>query len=145
MQVHIFLSGFDSKFEQVCGEILRKDLKLDLETTYIYVRREYQQKQTMNKSHPSMESSTMVAQKNFKNWAPTNKNNFVFAHYGESGQSKLLFYEIVGYPNWWDFSKKPRKNISGKTLVALKEEDKKVHLKLMLPTQLLMVIFLHSL
>lgn len=34
LRVHIFLSGLDSAYDQVCGEILRKDPKLDLEGTY---------------------------------------------------------------------------------------------------------------
>ncbi|KAJ8774922.1 hypothetical protein K2173_019926 [Erythroxylum novogranatense] len=55
LRVHIFLSGLDSEFEQVCGEILRKDPKLDLESTYAYVRREYQQRQTMG-NQPIFES-----------------------------------------------------------------------------------------
>ena len=32
-------------------------------------------------------------------------------HCGESGHSKQKCYEIIGYPDWWNFQKKPRKNI----------------------------------
>jgi hypothetical protein len=60
LRVHIFLSGLDSEFNQVCGEILRKDPKLDLENTYAYVRREYQQRQTMGSYHPSSENLAML-------------------------------------------------------------------------------------
>jgi len=42
LRVHIFLNGLDAEFDQVRGEILRKDPKLDLESTYKYVRREFQ-------------------------------------------------------------------------------------------------------
>ncbi|KAH0781796.1 hypothetical protein KY290_001394 [Solanum tuberosum] len=42
LRVHIFLNGLDAEFDQVRGEILRKDPKLDLESTYAYVRREFQ-------------------------------------------------------------------------------------------------------
>lgn len=41
LRVHIFLSGLDHEFGQVCGEILRKDPKLDLESSYAYVRGEF--------------------------------------------------------------------------------------------------------
>ena len=41
LRVHIFLSGLDSDFDQVHGEILRKDPKVDLESTYAYVKKEY--------------------------------------------------------------------------------------------------------
>ena len=44
LRVRIFLSGLDNGVEHVCGEILRKDPKLDLESVYAYVRRENQQK-----------------------------------------------------------------------------------------------------
>ncbi|KAF2325321.1 hypothetical protein GH714_026534 [Hevea brasiliensis] len=39
LRVHIFLSGLDPEFDQVRGEILGKDPKLDLENTYVYVTR----------------------------------------------------------------------------------------------------------
>uniref|UniRef100_A0A2C9V491 Retrotransposon gag domain-containing protein n=1 Tax=Manihot esculenta TaxID=3983 RepID=A0A2C9V491_MANES len=42
-----FLSGLDPEFDHVYREILRKDPKLNLESTYTYVQREYQQRQTM--------------------------------------------------------------------------------------------------
>jgi hypothetical protein len=40
LRVHIFLNGLDPVFEQVRGEILREDPKLDLKSAYAYVRRE---------------------------------------------------------------------------------------------------------
>uniref|UniRef100_A0A6N2KLX5 Uncharacterized protein n=1 Tax=Salix viminalis TaxID=40686 RepID=A0A6N2KLX5_SALVM len=38
LRVHIFLSGLDSVFDQIRGEILRKDPKLELENAYAFVR-----------------------------------------------------------------------------------------------------------
>ncbi|KAG8383239.1 hypothetical protein BUALT_Bualt05G0163700 [Buddleja alternifolia] len=61
LRVHIFLSGLDSEFDQVRGEILRKDPKLDLESSYAYVRREYQQRHTMGGSRSISENAAMVA------------------------------------------------------------------------------------
>ncbi|KAK2985007.1 hypothetical protein RJ640_015602 [Escallonia rubra] len=72
--------------KMVHGEILRKDPKLDLESTCAYTRREHQQKQTIR------------------------------------GHSKQRCYEIIGYLEWWDFSKKPRKKVAGKAMVASTEE-----------------------
>ncbi|PRQ38173.1 putative RNA-directed DNA polymerase [Rosa chinensis] len=40
---------------------------------------------------------------------------------GELGHSKERCYEVISYPDWWDFTKKPRKNL-GKAAVATKEE-----------------------
>ena len=47
LRVHIFLSGLDSVFDQVHGEILRKEPKLELENAYAFVRREHRQLQLM--------------------------------------------------------------------------------------------------
>lgn len=38
LRVHIFLTGLDAEFDQVRGEFLRNDPKLDLKSTYAYVR-----------------------------------------------------------------------------------------------------------
>ncbi|XP_068666343.1 uncharacterized protein [Aristolochia californica] len=63
LRVHIFLRGLDSEFDQFRGKILRKDPKLDLESTYAYVRREYQQRQTMGSNRPISENlATLVNQ-----------------------------------------------------------------------------------
>ncbi|KAF2295782.1 hypothetical protein GH714_033956 [Hevea brasiliensis] len=88
LRVHIFLSGLDYEFDQVRGEILRKDPKLDLENTYAYVRREYQQRQTMGSSRPISESSVMLANRTQQGTSgssknPRKSNNLKCSHYGE--------------------------------------------------------------
>ena len=134
LRVHIFLSGLNSEFDQVCGEILRKDPKLDLESTYAYVRKEYQQRQTMGSYRPIYENSAMLANQtrqgsssrssaNRNNQSSGKANNLVCTHYGEKGHSQQRCYEIIGYPEWWDFSKKPRKNIAGKAMMTSSEEN----------------------
>lgn len=128
LQVHIFLSGLDSKFDG--GEILRKDPKLDLECTYAHVRREYQQRQTMESYRPISENSAMLANQtrqgssnNRKNQSSGNTNNLVCTHCREKGHSQQRCYEIIGYPEWWDFSKKPRKKITEKVMLTSTEEN----------------------
>ncbi|KAH1046556.1 hypothetical protein J1N35_037340 [Gossypium stocksii] len=37
----------------------------------------------------------------------TKGNNYIRTHCGEEGHSKQRCYEIIGYPEWWDFTKKP--------------------------------------
>ena len=44
------------------------------------------------------------------------------SHCGEMGHSKQMCYEIVSYPDWWVFMKKPQKNIR-KPMVYLIEVD----------------------
>ena len=38
LRVHVFLNGLDVDFEQIRGEILKRDPVQDLEETYAYVR-----------------------------------------------------------------------------------------------------------
>jgi len=40
LRVHIFLSGLDPEYDQICGEILQKEPKVDLEAANACVRRE---------------------------------------------------------------------------------------------------------
>ncbi|KAK4258252.1 hypothetical protein QN277_007723 [Acacia crassicarpa] len=118
LRVYIFLSGLDPDFAQVRGEILRKDPKLDLECTYACVRREVQQHLTMNRSLPTSESSAFVTQTprtpltvsvpKLRKDTHSSKP-LMCSHGGGSGHSKARCYEIVGYPDWWDFTKRPRR------------------------------------
>ncbi|XP_022873848.1 uncharacterized protein LOC111392690 [Olea europaea var. sylvestris] len=102
LRVHIFLSGLDSEYTQVRGEILRKDPKLDLESAYAYVRREYQQRQTMGGTNLISENSAMLANRTRQGYP--------------GGPSK-------SYLERWDFMKKPRKNIAGKVMTVSTTEE----------------------
>lgn len=145
LRVHIFLSGLDSEFDQIRGEILRKEPKMDLEAAYACVRRESQQRQIMGVPRLISENTVMIANRNQrgtgynsskgKNSQGSGKqNNYVCTHCGESGHSKLRCYELIGYPEWWDFSKKPRKNITGKAALAISGESLPVQEETLMPT-----------
>ena len=58
---HIFLNGLDAEFEQIRGEILRRDPILDLEETYAYVRRDFVRRAALNGELEHSEPSAMVA------------------------------------------------------------------------------------
>ena len=60
LRVHIFLSGLDPEYDQIRGEILRKEPKLDLEAAYACVRRESQQRQVMGFSRLAPENTAMI-------------------------------------------------------------------------------------
>ena len=60
-RVHIFLAGLEGDFEQVSGEILRKDPILKLEECYALVRREDVRREVMNGQLENSEASAMVA------------------------------------------------------------------------------------
>jgi hypothetical protein len=145
LRVHIFLSGLDSEFDQIRGEILRKEPKMDLEAAYACVRRESQQRQIMGVPRLISENTAMIANRNQrgtsynsskgKNSQGSGKqNNYICTHCGESGHSKLRCYELIGYPEWWDFSKKPRKNITGKAALAISGESLPVQEETLMPT-----------
>ncbi|GAB2291436.1 hypothetical protein Dimus_025691 [Dionaea muscipula] len=59
-RVHIFLAGLDGEFEQLRGEILRKDPIPELEEAYSLVRREDLRRTTMNADHRTMDSTVMA-------------------------------------------------------------------------------------
>ena len=79
----------------------------------------------MGGSYQIFESSAMIANrtrqgppsgpsKNRSNPNTGKSGGLVCTYCGESGHSKQRCYEIIGYLDWWDFIKKPRKNIGGK-------------------------------
>jgi hypothetical protein len=59
--------------------------------------------------------------KNQNNSSAGKYTGLVCGHCGESGHSKQRCYEIIGYPEWWDFSKKPRKKFAGKAMMTTAE------------------------
>ena len=61
--MHIFLNGLDAEFEQIRGKILRRDLVLDLEETYAYVRRDSVRQAALNGKLEHSELSAMVARR----------------------------------------------------------------------------------
>jgi hypothetical protein len=133
LRVHIFLNGLDAEFEQIQGEILRKDLILDLKEAYAYVHRDVVRRVTLNNEVGAghVESSAMMARRGkpriYRSNGPTiekirtsetqnssyeigkAKSEYVCTHCGETGHTKMKCYELIRYPEWWDPTKAPRK------------------------------------
>ncbi|CAL8992980.1 unnamed protein product [Prunus brigantina] len=119
LRVHLFLAGLDPQFDQVRGEILRKDPKLDLDQTFAYVRREAQQRLTMTSTPDTAVLATQrprgpppstggASQTQTTSSRPETK----CTHCGGSKHTRARCYELIGYPDWWDHSKAPRRNKS---------------------------------
>ena len=123
-RVHIFLAGLDSDFNQARSECLRKDPPLSLELCYAYIRKDSNQRRTMEDTHVEPDSMVHAGTRNrpMKGKGPAGRggggNTFTCTHCGEEGHSKTRCYEIIGYPDWWDFSKKPRKKIGQATVAT---------------------------
>ncbi|KAH0765388.1 hypothetical protein KY285_001259 [Solanum tuberosum] len=101
-RVHIFLVGLDSEFEQIRGEILRKDPVPELEECYSMVRRESIRHATVNGDLEKSEATTM------------------------SGHTKDRCFEIVGYSEWWDHNRDSRRrNASKSSNAAIVETNAK--------------------
>ncbi|GKA90799.1 retrovirus-related pol polyprotein from transposon TNT 1-94 [Tanacetum coccineum] len=113
LRVHMFLSGLDNVYDQVRGEILRKDPPLTLEQSYQMVRRCSVHKQVMGTQTPISESLVMTLnyKRNQGKETRTPRLDLECTHCGEKGHTKQRCYEVIGYPEWWDFTKRPRKNI----------------------------------
>ncbi|BFG37702.1 hypothetical protein CerSpe_239760 [Prunus speciosa] len=119
LRVHLFLAGLDPQFDQVRGEILRKDPKLDLDQTFAYVRREAQQRLTMASTPDTAVLATQrprgpspstggASQTQTTSSCPETK----CTHCGGSKHTRARCYELIRYPDWWDHSKAPRRNKS---------------------------------
>jgi hypothetical protein len=141
-RVHIFLAGLDGEFEQVRGEILRKDPIPELEECYSMVRREFVRQTTMNGELEKPEASAMFSKNRLNqngssqkqqdrtrnnhpkvSMGPT-KSNQKCTHCDQSGHIRERCFELVGYPEWWDHNRDPRKKYSNKTSAAAVVETK---------------------
>ncbi|CAL5398040.1 unnamed protein product [Camellia sinensis] len=123
LRVHIFLAGSEEFFEQIHGEILRKDPVPNLEECYSLIRRKVVRRTTLKGESENTEASAMVA-KNRPNQQermtpnhhkPTNgvdKSTYKCTHCNQFGHTKNRCFELVGYPEWWDPSRDPRKRNS---------------------------------
>ncbi|KAG5512959.1 hypothetical protein RHGRI_038628 [Rhododendron griersonianum] len=145
-QVHIFLAGLDEDFEQVRGEVLRKDSLPGLEECYALIRREAVRRATLNVESENIDSSVMVArnrpnlklqeQPRLQQTQPqdqlrlnarsrgTTKQSYKCIHCDQIGHTKERCYELVGYPEWWDHSRDSKKRGSGQNATAALTEGK---------------------
>ena len=141
-RVHIFLAGLEGDFEQVRGEILRKDPIPELEECYALVHREDVQCGVMNGQLENYEASAMVTQnQSNQNWSPQHqqdqkrpihpktanggdKSSYKCTHCDQTGHTKSQCYELVGYPEWWDHSRDSQKKYSKKASTAAIIETK---------------------
>ena len=141
-RVHIFLTGLEGDFEQVCGEILRKDPIPKLEEFYALVRRKDVRHRVMNGQLENSEASAMVTQnRSNQNRSPQHqqdqkrpihpkianggdKSSYKCTHCDQIGHIKSRCYELVGYPKWWDHSCDSRKQNSNKASTAAIVETK---------------------
>ncbi|KAL5760887.1 hypothetical protein ACOSQ2_019725 [Xanthoceras sorbifolium] len=83
LRVHIFLAGLDGAFEQVQGDILRKDPIPDLEECYALVRRETVRQTTLKGECDTSDISAMVAQRvktSNSNTNPVDKSSLKCTH-----------------------------------------------------------------
>ena len=75
-RLHIFLARLEGDFEQVHGEILRKDSILELEECYALVPREDVRREVMNGQLENYEASATVIRNRFnQNWSPQHQQD----------------------------------------------------------------------
>ncbi|XP_020967749.1 uncharacterized protein LOC107616183 [Arachis ipaensis] len=141
-RVHIFLAGLDCEFDQIRGDILRKDPIPELEECYSLVRRESVRLATMKEELVKPETSALVSRNrstqhksnpnqqdrtgsnHYKSTASANKSTYRCAHCDQSGHTKSRCFELVGYPDWWDHNRDPRKKNSHKNSTSAVVESK---------------------
>ncbi|XLR01631.1 hypothetical protein S83_067829 [Arachis hypogaea] len=141
-RVHIFLAGLDCEFDQIRGDILRKDPIPELEECYSLVHRESVRLATMKGEPEKPEASALVSRNRstqhksnpnqldrtgsnyFKSTASANRSTYRCAHCDQSGHTKSHCFELVGYPDWWNHNRDPRKKNSHKNSTSGVVESK---------------------
>ena len=91
LRFHIFLAGLDTKFNQAQSEILQKDPPLDLESCYAYMRKDHNQRHTMEEPKTLPDSTVLLAMRNRSRHAQQSKgknssnktNNYTCTHCGD--------------------------------------------------------------
>ncbi|KAL3525309.1 hypothetical protein ACH5RR_013681 [Cinchona calisaya] len=96
LRVHKFLAGLDGDFEQVCGEILRKEPIPSLEECYALIRRKAVRRATLKDETKNSEAAAMVT----RNRSKTTKSVEKFA-YKCTTVVNLHILKIVA-TNMWD-------------------------------------------
>ena len=117
--MHIFLAGLDNDFEQVRGEILRKEPVLGLEECYSLIRRKAVRRMTLNVEIGNTEATVMMTRNQPKTTKGTEKSKYKCTHYDQTGYTKERCYELVGYLEWWDHSRASRRKNSKNSVTAV--------------------------
>ncbi|PNX91449.1 hypothetical protein L195_g047580, partial [Trifolium pratense] len=127
LRVHIFLAGLDGIFDQVRGEILRKDPIPGLEECHGLIRREAVRHATLKGEIRDSETAAMMTRNRHRPVKSVDK----CTHCDQTGHVKERCFELVGYPDWWDHSRAPKKRGSKNAFAAAAEtNDKDVGLSL---------------
>ncbi|GFS34059.1 hypothetical protein Acr_00g0032010 [Actinidia rufa] len=113
-RVHIFLARLEGDFEQVRGEIFRKDPIPELEECYALVRREDVRRGVMNGQVENLEASAMVTRnRSLQNWSSqhqqdrTNSEASAMVRKVHKSSYKCTHCDQVGHTkkisamNWW--------------------------------------------
>ncbi|KAL6335650.1 hypothetical protein AAG906_030788 [Vitis piasezkii] len=98
-RVHIFLAGLNGDFEQVRGDILRKDPLPDLEECYALIRQEAVRHASMKAKSVNPDTSAMVDQSktNHPKTDPNiDKSTFKCTHCNKTGHTKSHCFENYG-------------------------------------------------
>ncbi|GJU94478.1 retrovirus-related pol polyprotein from transposon TNT 1-94 [Tanacetum coccineum] len=106
--------------------VAETDTPLDLDSCYAYIRKDQNQRQTMEETKTDSDSIVHLATRNHttKGKSSNNKGNtYTCTHCGEEGHSKQRCYKIIGYPDLRDFTKKPRKKISQASVATSSKEE----------------------
>ncbi|KAM2175839.1 hypothetical protein ACFX1Q_035198 [Malus domestica] len=139
-RVYVFLGGLDDGFDQVRGEVLRKDPPLGLQASYAYVCREADRKEAMKTEVDKNEPAAMVAKargpSSWSNQDITKKSGKTrpsqtsrdrpqgkCPHCGMIGYSKSRYFELIGYPENWDKTHDPQCNKSRASVAETKNNS----------------------
>nr|GEW34833.1 retrovirus-related Pol polyprotein from transposon TNT 1-94 [Tanacetum cinerariifolium] len=127
--VHIFLAGLDLDFNQARSEILRKDPPLDLDSYYAYIRKDHNQRLTVEEPKLEPDSMVYMATQNQpqNSKARMEKEIHSHAHTMEKRDTRSLgAMKLLGIQAGGILQKKPRKKI-GQATMATSSQTKAVN------------------
>ena len=104
-RVHIFLAGLDKVFDQICGEILRKELIPNLEECYFFL---FDMKKygiphwIIRKKIQKLQRWWLKINQTKNSFLKINNQELTSPHCNQTDHTKTHCFEIIGYPNWWN-------------------------------------------
>ncbi|CAL2249946.1 unnamed protein product [Prunus armeniaca] len=108
LRVYIFLAGLDNNFDQIREEILRIELKPELEVAYAHIKRESNRQGTMSEAGATSEATALATARskqsrlNNYNVDPThNRPPMKCTKCGLDNHTIKGCYKIIGYPEGW--------------------------------------------
>lgn len=109
-KVHQFVMGLDqTQYGGLCQGIISADFTLDIGEVYAKLIREEQCLNSVKKRESQQNAVGFVTKKEVgvdqltpRTESGRRERGIQCTHYGRSGHEKATFWQLVGFPEWWE-------------------------------------------